>query len=59
MNVYQEFRNRKLGYTKVWEVPSSREGVPPYLVGEKEDGSRDCDCPGFMAHRHCRHTKDV
>ena len=40
------------------EVPSSREGNPPYTVsGAFENGSVRCDCKGYHFNGTCRHTK--
>lgn len=41
-----------------WTFESS-SGDKTYTVKKKKDGSLYCDCWGYIAHRKCKHIKEV
>ena len=43
---------------KTWKFPSSSSDKE-YTVKLKQDGSPYCDCWGYIAHRKCKHVKQV
>jgi len=43
---------------KSWKFPSS-SSEKEYTVKLKQDGSPFCDCWGYIAHRKCKHVKEV
>ena len=73
MTELQQWANDRVAAHKVLMVEQSKRSKPvviarpqsksnpsvQYMVKQYPDGKLECNCPGYLYYRRCRHTKEV
>lgn len=55
-NLIAQFAHRKP--IVIWEPRSQSDPGVKYKVKQWPNGKLECNCPGFVYRKQCRHTKD-